>query len=254
MPKDLETTVYASQLNQASAIQYGVEHFRRCRGYTMGSIYWQLNDTWPVASWSSIDYFGRYKALHYFAKRFYQGVALGLFNESDKITINVSNETMCNFSGYIKYGVMKNDFSSVSFSVKQVSVDALSSKDTVSVTNEEFNGSFDKYFFAELYDLDNNLIARNVELGKKPKHFKFLKPSISVDFEECCEGVYLTFKSEALAKNVFVSFKDYDVFLSDNFFDLSSKEPYKILAKTSLSASVLKEKISLISVYDIPSK
>ena len=254
VPKDLEATVYASQLNQANAIKYGVEHFRRHRGYTMGSIYWQLNDTWPVASWSSIDYFGRYKALHYFAKRFYQGVALGLFNESDKITINVSNETMCNFSGYIKYGVMKNDFSSVSFSVKQVSVDALSSKDTVSVTNEEFNGSFDKYFFAELYDLDNNLIARNVELGKKPKHFKFLKPSISVDFEECCEGVYLTFKSEALAKNVFVSFKDYDVFLSDNFFDLSSKEPYKILAKTSLSASVLKEKISLLSVYDIPSK
>ena len=63
MPKNLEATVYASQLNQASAIKYGVEHFRRNRGYTMGSIYWQLNDPWPVASWSSIDYYGRYKAL-----------------------------------------------------------------------------------------------------------------------------------------------------------------------------------------------
>ena len=252
MPKDLETTVYATQLNQATAIQYGVEHFRRCRGYTMGSIYWQLNDTWPVASWSSLDYFGRYKALHYFAKRFYQGIALGLFNESDKITINVSNETMCNFSGYIKYGVMKNDFSSVSFSVKQVSVDALSSKDTVSVTNEEFNGSFDKYFFAELYDNDNNLIARSTELGTKPKYFKFLKPDIKIEARNGDNGVYLTFKSSVLAKNVFVSFDGLDVYLSDNFFDLSSKEPFTIFVKTDLSTTELMSKISLMSVYDIP--
>ncbi|MBQ8146770.1 MAG: glycoside hydrolase family 2 protein [Clostridia bacterium] len=252
MPKDLETTVYASQLNQAAAIQYGVEHFRRCRGYTMGSIYWQLNDPWPVASWSSVDYFGRYKALHYFAKKFYQSVSLGLFNEEDKITVNVSNETMSQFNGYIVAGVMKNDFTPVSMHTRNVNVEALSSKDIKALSNEDFDGYNDAFFYAELYDTENNLIARNIELGKKPKHFKFLKPSIKIDAQACDEGVYLSFTSDVLAKNVFVSFKNHDVFLSDNFFDLSSKEPYTILAKTDLSAKELMNSISLISVYDIP--
>ena len=69
-PESLELLVYVSQLLQAEAIRYGVEHFRRNRGRCMGCVYWQLNDCWPVASWSSIDYYGRWKAPHYFAKRF----------------------------------------------------------------------------------------------------------------------------------------------------------------------------------------
>ena len=70
-PAAFENLVYASQLLQADAIKYGVEHFRRQRGYCMGSTYWQFNDCWPVASWSSVDCFGRYKALHYAARKFY---------------------------------------------------------------------------------------------------------------------------------------------------------------------------------------
>ena len=70
-PTEFTTLLYASQLLQADAIRYGVEHFRRNRGRCMGAVYWQLNDCWPVVSWSSIDYGGRWKALHYYAKRFF---------------------------------------------------------------------------------------------------------------------------------------------------------------------------------------
>ena len=70
-PKDFSSLIYVSQLLQAEAIKYGVEHWRRNRGRCMGAIYWQLNDCWPVASWSSIDYYGRWKALHYFARKFF---------------------------------------------------------------------------------------------------------------------------------------------------------------------------------------
>jgi beta-mannosidase len=70
-PSDFDTLLYASQLLQAEAMRYGVEHFRRNRGRCMGAIVWQLNDCWPVASWSSIDYYGRWKALHYYEKRFF---------------------------------------------------------------------------------------------------------------------------------------------------------------------------------------
>ena len=70
-PENFSDFVYASQLLQADGIRYGVEHYRRNRGRCMGAIYWQLNDCWPVISWSSIDYYGRWKALHYYAKRFF---------------------------------------------------------------------------------------------------------------------------------------------------------------------------------------
>lgn len=77
-PKDFNSLLYASQILLSEAIKYGVEHWRRNRGRCMGSLYWQLNDCWPVASWSSIDYYGRWKALHYFAKKFYSPVLLSM--------------------------------------------------------------------------------------------------------------------------------------------------------------------------------
>jgi beta-mannosidase len=91
-PKDFEKMVYVSQLLQAEAMRYGVEHWRRNRGRCMGTLYWQLNDCWPVASWSSIDYFGRWKALHYFAKRFYSPVLLSVREEATRAEIHVTND------------------------------------------------------------------------------------------------------------------------------------------------------------------
>ncbi|MBO5286838.1 MAG: glycoside hydrolase family 2 protein [Clostridia bacterium] len=252
MPKDLETTVYASQLNQANAIKFGVEHFRRCRGYTMGSIYWQLNDPWPVASWSSVDYFGRYKALHYFARRFYQKVMIGLFNENGKIVVNVASEATDSFEGCLRVGVMKNDLSSVWSVEKPVSVNPLSSLDALEFSNDDFNGRSDFFFYAELYDKDGRLISRNVELGTKPKYFSFLKPNINIEARDTEGGVLLALTSDVLAKSVEVSFKGYDLPLSDNYFDLFSATPYEISVKTELSARELLKEISLLSIYDIP--
>ena len=251
VPKNLEMTVYASQLNQANAIKYGVEHFRRNRGYTMGSIYWQLNDCWPVASWSSIDYFGRYKALHYFAKKFYQPIMLGLFNEDNKIDISVANESLNNFKGYIKYGVNKNDFTVIYEKENSVFVPALSSLDIESLSNKEFNYTRDTYFWCELYDENGNLLARNTELGTKPKHFKFLKPNITATVRECEGGACLSISSDVFAKNVEISFKNYDIVLSDNYFDLTDNKEYRVVAKTSLSANEILNNIKIVSVYDI---
>ena len=93
-PKDFASFLYVSQVLQAEGIKIGAEHFRRSRPETMGSIFWQLNDCWPVASWSSIDYYGRWKALQYYARRFYAPIlvsphvedgALKVYIVSDKI-------------------------------------------------------------------------------------------------------------------------------------------------------------------------
>ena len=109
-PTNFDTLIYASQLLSGEAIRYGVEHFRRNRGRCMGTLYWQLNDCWPVISWASVDYYGRWKALHYYAKRFFapvllsceetstvsEGIEINSENSSfiPAIKLNISNETM----------------------------------------------------------------------------------------------------------------------------------------------------------------
>ena len=250
LPKSLDGLVLATQLNQANAIRFGVEHFRRHRGYTMGSIYWQLNDCWPVSSWSSIDYFGRYKALHYFAKRFYAPVAMGLFAEGDRITVNLANETRGDFRGKIRVGVMTADLKTVYTEELSVGVSALSSRDVASFDFSSVTRSRDKFFFAELYGEDGTLITERCELGVKPKHFKFKKPSYTVSAENVTCGVCITLSSDVFAKDVEISFASSDPVLSDNYFDLTDK-PVSVTVSTDKTADELLSDMTVRSVYDI---
>ena len=121
-PNSFDDLLYASQLMQAEAIRYGVEHWRRNRGRCMGAIIWQLNDIWPVASWASIDYYGRWKALHYAAKRFFAPVMIsaeeeGELSQNPKINeyhpapleksfrLNVCNETLRDVTGEVVWAL-----------------------------------------------------------------------------------------------------------------------------------------------------
>ena len=249
-PNSFEDLVYASQLLQADAIKYGVEHFRRNRGYTMGSVYWQFNDCWPVASWSSVDSLGRYKALHYAAKKFYSPVAMGLFLENDVLTVNVANETMKDFKGSIKVY-----FSDTSFKVsgkydKEISVSALSSSDVLTV-KAEYKNKYGEYIYAELYDENNVLIMRQTELYVPPKFFEWNKPVFNIDIKKSEDGAVIEISSDVFAKGVYVDFDSCDPVLSENFIDVVNGEKYKIFAKTDTDIETLKRSIVVKSVYDI---
>ncbi|MDO5425610.1 MAG: glycoside hydrolase family 2 protein [Eubacteriales bacterium] len=93
-PKDLESLIFLSQILQGYAMKVATEHWRRNRGRCMGSIYWQFNDNWPVASWSSMDYYGRYKALHYMARNFCDSVAGSIEKQEQTMGFWISNESM----------------------------------------------------------------------------------------------------------------------------------------------------------------
>ena len=93
-PKNLESLIFLSQILQGYAMKEATEHWRRNRGRCMGSIYWQFNDNWPVASWSSMDYYGRYKALHYMAKGFCDNVAGSIEKKETHMGFWISNETL----------------------------------------------------------------------------------------------------------------------------------------------------------------
>ncbi len=249
-PNNFETLVLASQLMQADAVKYAVEHFRRNRGCCMGSIYWQFNDCWPVASWSSIDSNLRYKALHYAARKFYAPVAMGLFLEEDNLTVNVSNETMEDFEGEIC--VVKSD---AKLNVKEcyrekVSVPSLTSSD-VFRTHSLFDDEYSEFFYVDLFDKNGNFVMRQTALPVPPKHFNWEKPQFDTEVTACDDGVEIRISSNCFAKGVAIDFEGFDCVLSDNFFDITSKEPYIVKVKTNHSEEEIKKSMQVMSVYDI---
>lgn len=249
-PLDFETLVYASQLLQADAIKYGVEHFRRNRGYCMGSLYWQFNDCWPVASWSSVDSNLRYKALHYAAKKFYAPVEMGLFLEGEKLTVNISNETMKDFEGEVRLYVATSDLAVKKEYIEKVSVDSLKTKDVLAI-NVDMTDKYNTFLYADLYDKDGNFVTRNTQLLCEAKHFEFKKPEIKVDITDIDGGVEFKVSSDVFAKGVYIDFEGIDLVLSDNFFDLTDKEPYAIISTTEYTAEQLKKAVKVMTVYDI---
>ncbi len=251
MPYRFDTFVYASQVFQADETDRAVQHFRRIRGVCMGSLYWQLNDCAPVASWASLDYYGRYKALHYASRRFYAPVALGLFVSGNKLTVNLANEQLTGFAGKLSVKLCRNDLSVIEEETCAVSTDALISRDvfTKTYTPEDI---YSNYLSVTLYDGDGNKVFQKTALFVKPKYFQFLKPQIAVNFEKLGEKTAkATVKSDVFAMRVGLDFADFDCVLSDNFFDICEAGEYTVTFATDRTVEELNNSLEIKSVYDI---
>ncbi len=249
-PTRFEDLIYATQLLQADAIKYGVEHFRRERGWCMGSTYWQFNDCWPVASWSSVDSFGRYKALHYAARKFYAPVAMGLFLEKGKVAVNIANETRQDFQGTIRLQLRKADMTLLDQKERTVEVEALTSCDVYTYRIPQAD-PYDTYVTVDLLDDSSALVMRQMELMVPSKHFRWIKPNICAEFTDTPDGVAISLSSDVFAKGVCIDFTDCDCVLSDNFFALTDPEPYRVTVRTDRTARELEQMVILKSVYDI---
>ncbi len=255
-PATLDKLVYASQLLQAQAMQYGVEHWRRNRGRCMGAVIWQLNDCWPVASWAGIDYFGRWKALQYYARRFFAPVLVscheeGLANQEDisvntehidprkTARLNVSNETMEAFAGRIDWSLRRPDASVIEEGSFDAAVPALAA---VWLPEQDFTkyGPYDCYYAYRLTDRAGHTVGEGSVLFCAPKHFRFQDPGLTVRLE----GDEAVVTASAYARSVEVQCGP-DVLLEDNYFDMNGGERrVKILRGEAKDASVR-------SVYDI---
>ncbi len=251
-PTKFENLVYASQILQAEAIKLGVEHFRRIRGICMGSIYWQLNDCWPVASWSSVDHYGRYKALHYECKKFYAPLACGIFRENDNIIVNVANETLESENVTLKWGICHKDFSEIAGGEEKVTVKKLSSKDVFTVDlSDHVIDKYNDYYYVDLYDKNGKFLMRRTEMFTVPKRFNWTKPNVKVEAEQSSDTVTFKISCDTFCKGVMIDFNNHDVTFSDNFFDITANKEYNITCKTSIPVHQLLEDMVIKTVYDI---
>lgn len=257
-PTDFGTLLYASQLLQAEAMKYGVEHLRRERGRCMGTLYWQLNDIWPVASWSSIDYYGRLKALHYYAKRFYSPVLIscretgekttrpfvtlepGLYDYETKTELTVTNDTLSEFAGVVR-SYLRNSAGEIIESFEdEINVAPLS---TFTICERDLNKTDveNNYYSYELADSCGKVVSSGTVLFTAPKHFRFMDPELSYEIL----GDEIIVKAKAYAKSIELYSPDSDLILSDNFFDMNAGEVRIKILEGDIKT------IKLRSVYDI---
>ncbi len=232
-PADFEKLVYASQLLQMEAIRCGVEHWRRNRGICMGALYWQLNDCWPVASWSSIDYYGRWKALQYAAKRFFAPILLSCEEDGTHVSrtnindqqplssvhrraqLNVQNETRFPVDVHVAWSLRTQDAQIVKEGSWDLTVPAL---DKVWLEPLDFPEAswFDHYLAYEL-SMDGKRLSEGTALFCAPKHFHFKDPSLTLEQQ----GDLITVHASAYARMVEIVSDD-DILLSDNDFDMNA--------------------------------
>lgn len=258
-PKDLESLVYTSQVLQAEAIKYGVEHWRRNRGRCMGAIYWQLNDCWPVASWASIDYYGRWKALHYYAKRFFAPVLLSACDEGTRIRLNVSNETMSDVKGTITWKLMRNNSGTLAQGTFNVAVAQLSTENYAELdfadhirTKEDKRNTYFEYTLT----VDGVEKSSGIILFVKPKHFNFIKPQIRTEIQDMDDKYVISISSDQLAKHVWLDLDGNDCLFSDNCFDLSEGASKALEVKKEslvkqVSAEEFMKSLTVRSIFDI---
>ena len=255
-PNSFDDLLYASQLMQAEAIRYGVEHWRRNRGRCMGAIIWQLNDIWPVASWASIDYYGRWKALHYAAKRFFAPVMIsaeeeGELSQNPKINeyhpapleksfrLNVCNETLRDVTGEVVWALRTPDGAIVRQNQQTLTIPAMSAKwlDKVDCADASLTGHYVSFAFV----VDDVALSEGTCIFCAPKHFEFVDPRLTVE----TRGDTLVVTSRTYAKQVWLESEDADLLLDDNAFDMNPGTKVVRVVKGTA------EKVRVRSVWDL---
>jgi beta-mannosidase len=253
-PKDFASFLYVSQVLQAEGIKIGAEHFRRLRPETMGSIFWQLNDCWPVASWSSIDYYGRWKALQYYARRFYAPILVSPHVEDGALKVYIVSDKVKAEPATLRVRLM--DFNG------QVMLEESSAVSVAPLTSKVYlDWPLKKLADAGAADTSRVFVVADLKAGGAeiscnivylaPTKGVHLKPAqLKIETTGAKDSYKIRISSPVLARSVYLSFGDLDVQVSDNYFDLLPGETAEIKATSPASMDALKAQLKVISLTD----
>jgi beta-mannosidase len=228
IPTNDEDYIYVSQLLQAKGVVMGIEAHRRAKPTNMGTLYWQLNDCWPAISWSSIDYFGNWKALQYKAKNAFKNILISSVIENNRVKTFVINDTFDIVYGSLKLKIIDFYGKEIWSDFKEIEVFGNSSK-------QFYDTSLDKV------DKNSNLLVAEFNGEKsyfyfsKPKDLKLPKAVVQKNIRKTENGFSITLKSTVLQKDVFL-FTNVKGHFSDNFFDLVPNESIRIYFKTEANS------------------
>ena len=252
IPTSFEKLMYTSHILQAEGIRYGVEHWRRNKNRVSGILYWQFNDCWPVASWASVDYFGRWKALHYAAKKFYGPILMSIFNEDQHMGIWLTSDSLEDFSGSIKWQLVSVTGELLNAGEENVTIASHDSKEIFTLdfdlTSEQ---KFNTVFIAELWQ-DDHLLSTQTVTFVPDKHVKYANPELCSRIKANGTTANITISAKNLARYVEVKLTGIDTVYSDNYFDIPAGTSRTITCSipADSTAEELLSNLELMHLYE----
>lgn len=250
IPNDFSDLVYFTGLIQNECVSDATEHWRRNTGRCNGSLFWQLNDCWPVSSWSSIDYTGKFKALQYRAKHFNNPTMVSLNNNGSKISVFVINDRNKPLGLKLQTKLVAFNGESLYDNTSDIEIGAVEASRIFDINCTKYAKGKqlkNSVFVARLYD-GEMLISEKTALFKAEKNLKLPKEKIEYTVKKEGEFISITLKSKAYARAVMLDISGLNTPLSDNYFDLLPNEEKTVTVKTTLTAEEVEK---LLCVKDV---
>jgi beta-mannosidase len=247
IPADFEQFLYVGQLLQAEAIKMAIESHRAEMPYCMGSLYWQINDCWPVASWSGIDYYGRWKALHYFVKEAFKPTIIICDEDADSIFLDVVSDS--DEIGNLKLEIRLIDFKG---NILWQGVNELGNdKRKVTISRLEILKNTDPASVVLVSELiqDDKSIDTDLLYFVKPKDLQLIDPLVKTEIKDQGENIEVVLTCNSLAKNVFLYADGLEGQFSDNYFDLLPGKSMTVLIPKSGNSPEVLESLNVLHLF-----
>ena len=250
-PREFAQFAYLSQVAQAEGIELAALHHRASRPFTMGSLYWQLNDVWPGASWSSVDWFGRWKALQFHARRFYAPVAVAALRNAQGVTaVSLLNDRTRPVRGELRLRVMSLDGKLLRDERKPVELAPLSAAKVADYPDADLLGQADPASTVAVFELkpEGEPSSRRVVYFKAAKDLRWPEAGLRAALRADGKGYVLELRAAALARGVWVDFGDLDAEVSDNALTLLPGESLTLRVRSRAGLAALRKALQLRSV------
>ncbi len=255
LPTSFDMTLWLSQILQGMGIKYAVEHWRRAMPHGMGTLYWQLNDCWPVASWSSLDYYGRWKALHYMARHFFEPLLLSAVEDIDQGTVEVhlTNDHRQPQAGQVRWRLLDTAGAVIAQGDLAAEIGAQQSRCIHTLDLAEHiaqHGPRRLLLWLGLYQ-DEALVSSNFVTFVRPKHLELHDPQIRASISDDGQTVRLEAQHPALW--AWVTLPGSEARFSDNFVHLLPGQPVEIRLSNlpaDLTPAALEAQIQVHSLVD----
>ena len=255
-PRDFDMTLWLSQILQAYGIKIGAEYWRQTMPKSMGCVFWQYNDIWPGMSWSSVDYFGRWKALHYAARKFYAPILVSGIEHPENGTadIFVTNDLLESHHGTLEWTVTGLDGAALNAGSFKVEIP---SRQSVKVQTLDVSKEIAQYGIAGILlwlnlNVHGKSVSENLIQFALPKEYKFPDPKLAATVEDTSNGFLVTVTSESAALWTWLELDNADASYSDNFFHCVPRTPRKILVqpKATLDKEDVEKQLRVRSLFD----
>jgi beta-mannosidase len=252
-PKDFPSYLYMSQVLQAFGVRMAVEAHRRNMPFCMGSLYWQIDDCWPVASWSSIDYYGKWKALHYMAKKVYAPIIVAPKIVGDSVQFWIVSDAQEPVAGDLFVSVREMNGATVTAKTLHLKVSPNMSRVFATLSKKELLGGADeaRVVLVSRFTALKERTTENFTYFTYPKDLQLEKPVIAIAAKKVKAGYELSLSTSTLAKNVCLTCADVNGFFTDNYFDMLPGEPTTIIFQTQTALKDAAKKFTAVSLVDM---